>query len=57
MIPLGRPRLRWKYIKSDVKEIVFEDMYWIYLAQNMEGLVVGSCEYGDEFWVPYTGIS
>jgi hypothetical protein len=28
--PAGRPRHRWKVIKMTVKEIRYEDVYWIY---------------------------
>jgi hypothetical protein len=33
--PLGRPRCRWKdNIRIDIKEIVWEDVYCIHLAQD-----------------------
>jgi hypothetical protein len=35
--PLGRPRHRWEdNIKMDFKEVGFESMDWIKLAQNRE---------------------
>jgi hypothetical protein len=34
-IQLGRPRRRWEdNIKMDFREIVFEDVEWIHLAQD-----------------------
>jgi hypothetical protein len=53
----GRPSRRWKYINTGVKEVVFEGMYWIHLAQDMERLVVGFCEHDDQLWVPCIGVS
>jgi hypothetical protein len=35
--PLGRPRRGWKNIKTDLKEIGFEVIDWINLAQDMDG--------------------
>jgi transcription termination factor 2 len=35
--PLGRPRRRWKdNIKMNLREIVFEDVDWIHLAQDRD---------------------
>jgi hypothetical protein len=35
--PLGRPRRRWvDNIKTDLREIVWDDMDWIYLAQDRD---------------------
>ena len=35
--PLGRPRCRWKdNIKMDLKEVVWEGMDWIKLAQDRD---------------------
>jgi hypothetical protein len=35
--PLGRPRRRWvNNIKMDLREIVWDGMDWIDLAQNMD---------------------
>jgi hypothetical protein len=35
--PLGRPRRRWEEnIKMDLREIGFEDMNWIHLAQDRD---------------------
>jgi hypothetical protein len=35
--PLGRPRHRWRDdIKLDIKEIEWEDMNWIHLAQDRD---------------------
>jgi hypothetical protein len=46
--PLGRTRHRWvDNIKMDLREIGWDGMDWIDLAQDMD-LVEGSCEYGDE---------
>jgi hypothetical protein len=37
MIPLGRPRFRWEdNIRMDIKEMVWEVVNWINLAQNGE---------------------
>jgi len=34
---LGRPKRRWQYnIKTDVREIGWEGLDWIYLAQDRE---------------------
>jgi len=33
---LRRPRRRWKYIRIDIREIVWEDVDWMHLAQNRE---------------------
>jgi hypothetical protein len=44
--PLGRRRRRWEdIIRTDLGEIGWEVVHWIYLAQ---GLVVGCCEHGNE---------
>jgi hypothetical protein len=41
--PLGRPRRRWEEnTRIDLREIVQEGADW------MQGLVVGSCEHGNE---------
>jgi hypothetical protein len=48
MRSLGRPRGRWEYINTLVKEMLFEGSDWIYLAWYKGGLVEGSCEHGDE---------
>jgi hypothetical protein len=43
--PLGRPRRRWvDNIKIDLREIGWDEMDWIDLAQGREG----SCEHGEE---------
>jgi hypothetical protein len=35
--PLGRPRRRWEdNIKMDLREIGFEDVNWIHLAQDRD---------------------
>jgi hypothetical protein len=35
--PLGRPRRRWEdNIKMDLREIGFEDVVWIHLAQDRD---------------------
>jgi hypothetical protein len=35
--PLGRPRRRWEdNIRMDVREIVWEGVDWIHLAQDMD---------------------
>jgi hypothetical protein len=35
--PLGRPRRRWEdNIKMDLREIGFEDVDWIHLAQDRD---------------------
>jgi hypothetical protein len=35
--PLGRPRRRWEdNIKKDLKEVVYEDMDWINVAQDRD---------------------
>jgi hypothetical protein len=48
---LGRPRRRWvDNIKMDLREIGWDDMDWIDLAQERDQW--GSCEYGNEPWVP-----
>jgi hypothetical protein len=45
--PLGRPRRRWvDNIKIDLKEIGWDGMDWIDLAQDRE--LEGSCEHGNE---------
>jgi len=44
--PLGRPRNRWKDIRTDLKEIGWFDTYCIYLAQD-RGLT-GCDEHGNE---------
>jgi hypothetical protein len=42
--PLGSPRRRWvDNIKMDLREIGWDGMDWIELAQDR-----GSCEHGDE---------
>jgi hypothetical protein len=34
--PLGRPRYRWKgNIRMDLREIGWEDVNWVHLAQDM----------------------
>jgi len=30
---LGRPRRRWEYIRIDVKEVEWEGVVWMYVAQ------------------------
>jgi hypothetical protein len=43
--PLGRPRRRWvDNIRMDLREIGWDGMDWIDLAQDREG----SCEYGNK---------
>jgi hypothetical protein len=43
--PLGRPRRRWEGdIKMDLREIGWDDMNWINLAQDSDQ----SCEHGNE---------
>jgi hypothetical protein len=43
--PLGRPRRRWvDNIKMDLREIGWDGIDWIDLAQAVEG----SCEHGNE---------
>jgi hypothetical protein len=37
--PLRRPRHRWKDIRINPEEIVWEGVHWIHLAQN-----------GDQWW-------
>jgi hypothetical protein len=32
--PLGRPRLRWEDIRMDLREIGYDDVDWINLAQD-----------------------
>jgi hypothetical protein len=45
--PLGRPRRKWvDNIKIDLREIGWDGMDWIELAQNRA--VEGSCERGNE---------
>jgi hypothetical protein len=35
--PRGRPRCRWEdYIRMDIKEIWWKDIYWIRLAQDRD---------------------
>jgi hypothetical protein len=35
--PLGRPRRRWEdNIRMDLREIVWEGMDWLYLAQDRD---------------------
>jgi hypothetical protein len=35
--PLGRPRRRWEYnIRKDLKEVVWEGVHWIHLAQDRD---------------------
>jgi glycine cleavage system protein P-like pyridoxal-binding family len=35
--PLGRPSCRWKYnIRRDVREIVWDSVGWIHLAQDKD---------------------
>jgi hypothetical protein len=35
--PLGRPRRRWvDNIKMDLREIRWDGMYWLYLAQDRD---------------------
>jgi hypothetical protein len=44
--PLGRPRRRWAdNIKMDLREIGWDGMDWIELAQDRDQ---GSCEHGNE---------
>jgi hypothetical protein len=46
--PLGRPRLRWEdNIKMDLREIAWDGMDWIDLAQYKTP-VEGPCEHGNE---------
>jgi hypothetical protein len=45
--PLGRPRRRWGYIKTDLQEVWLGGLNWIDLAQDRV-LVAGSCQRGDE---------
>jgi hypothetical protein len=35
-------------IKNDIKEVCFEDVAWIHLAQDREGLVADSCKHRNE---------
>jgi len=45
---LGRTRHRWEdNIRIDVREIGWECVDWIYLAQD-KGPVAGCCEHGNE---------
>ena len=32
--PLGRPRCRWEDIKTDLKELCWEDVDWIDMAED-----------------------
>jgi hypothetical protein len=34
--PLGRPKCRWKNIKMDLREIVWDGVDWIGLAQDTD---------------------
>jgi hypothetical protein len=44
--PLGRRRRKWEgNIRMDLREIGWERVDWIYLAQDP---LAGSCEYGNE---------
>jgi hypothetical protein len=46
--PLGRPRRRWvDNIKIDLREIVWDGVDWIDLAQDRDQLRA-LCEHGDE---------
>jgi hypothetical protein len=46
--PLERPRRRWEdNIKIDLREVGWEDVDWIDLAQDRDRWR-GSCVYGDE---------
>jgi hypothetical protein len=46
--PLGRPRRKWvDNIKIDLRDIGWESIEWIDLAQNKDQWK-GSCEHGDE---------
>jgi hypothetical protein len=44
---IGRPRRRWNYIRTDVKERVWEGVDWIKCGSG-EGQVEGPCEHGTE---------
>jgi hypothetical protein len=45
---VGRPRRRWvNNIKMDLREIEWDGMDWIDVAQDRDQLE-GSCEYGNE---------
>jgi hypothetical protein len=34
-VPFGKPRRRWEEnMKTDFKEMIFEDVGWIHLAEN-----------------------
>jgi hypothetical protein len=49
---LGRPRLRWEdYIRMDLREIWWEDVDWIHVAQNKDQwrALVNTV---NNFWVP-----
>jgi hypothetical protein len=50
------PRRRWEgIIKTDLKEIVWDGVDWINLAQDMDRQVVGSCEHGNKPSGPIKG--
>jgi hypothetical protein len=34
--PLGRPRLRWDNIRMDIREVGWEGVDWMLLAQNKD---------------------
>jgi hypothetical protein len=34
--PLGRPTCRWEYNKMELKQIRWEGVDWIHLAQDMD---------------------
>jgi hypothetical protein len=36
--PLWRPRHRWEDIKTDLREIRWEDVYWMHLVQDRDQL-------------------
>jgi hypothetical protein len=55
--PLGRPKRRWEdNIKTDLREIGWEVMDWMHLAQDRvqwRDLVKMSLK----FWVPYNAVN
>jgi hypothetical protein len=34
--PFGRPRRRWEDIRMDLREMVWKDVDWIHLAQDID---------------------
>jgi hypothetical protein len=49
--PHGRTGHRWENIGMDLREMGWEGMDWMHLAEG-QGTALGSCEHDMNLWVP-----